>query len=79
MVWDLNLEINDPEQYVKLLPTISKHIPNAKDYKILWRLAQLENFDLLNIVWQAGSSYTQGYNLPGKIVFTFLKVSISLK
>ncbi|MBD2302098.1 helix-turn-helix transcriptional regulator [Nostoc sp. FACHB-87] len=73
MVWDMNLEVNDPEQYIKLLPTISKHIPNAKDYKILWRLAQLENFDLLNVVWQAGSSYTQGYNLPGKIVFTFFE------
>ena len=73
MVWDLNLEITDPEQYVKLLPTISKHIPHAKDYKILWRLAQLENFDLLNVVWEAGSTYTQGYNLPGKIVFTFFE------
>jgi AraC-like DNA-binding protein len=72
-VWDLNLEIIDPEQYVKLVPTISKHIPNAKDYKILWRLAQLENFDLLNVVWEAGSTYTQGYNLPGKIVFTFFE------
>jgi AraC-like DNA-binding protein len=73
MVWDLNLEITDPQQYVKLLPTISKHIPYSKDYKILWRLAKLENFELLNVVWEAGSTYTQGYNLPGKIVFTFFE------
>jgi AraC-like DNA-binding protein len=73
MVWDINLEITDPEQYVKLVPTISKHIPNSKDYKILWRLAKLENFELLNVIWEAGSTYTQGYNLPGKIVFTFFE------
>lgn len=73
MVWDINLEITNPEQYLKLLPTISKHIPHSKNYKILWRLAELENFDLVNVVWESGSTYTQGYTLPGKIVFTFFE------
>jgi AraC-like DNA-binding protein len=71
MAWDVNLEITDPEVYIKLLPTITKHIPNSKDYKIQWRLAKLKNFELLNVVWEAGSTYTAGHTLPGKIVFTF--------
>lgn len=71
MAWDFNIEINDPEIYIKQLPTITKHIPQSKDYKIQWRLARLKNFDLLNIIWEAGNTYTQGYTFPGKIVFTF--------
>ncbi|WP_341735211.1 helix-turn-helix transcriptional regulator [Microcoleus sp. CAWBG640] len=71
MAWDLNIEINDPEIYIKQLPTITKHIPHSKDYKIQWRLAKLKNFELLNVVWEAGSTYTAGYTFPGKIVFTF--------
>ncbi len=71
MVWDINLEITEPEVYVKQLPTITKHIPHAKDYKVQWKLARLENFDLLNVVWKSGSTYTEGYTLPGKLVFTF--------
>lgn len=73
MPWDVNLEITDPEIYVKLLPTITKHIPTSKDYKIQWRLAKLKNFELLNVVWEAGSTYTAGHTLPGKIVFTFFE------
>ncbi|MCU0544166.1 MAG: helix-turn-helix transcriptional regulator [Oscillatoriaceae cyanobacterium Prado104] len=73
MPWDVNLEIKDPEIYVKLLPTITKHIPHSKDYKIQWRLAKLKNFELLNVVWEAGSTYTAGHSLPGKIVFTFFE------
>ncbi|MGL4623228.1 MAG: helix-turn-helix transcriptional regulator, partial [Chroococcidiopsis sp.] len=73
MAWDVNLEITDPDIYVKLLPTITKHIPNSKDYKIQWRLAKLKNFELLNVVWEAGSTYTVGSTLPGKIVFTFFE------
>ncbi len=73
MGWDLNIEITDPEQYIKQLPTIGKHIAHGKDYKIQWRLARLENFDLLNIKWEAGSTYTEGYTLPGKLVFTFFE------
>lgn len=71
MGWDVNLEINDPEIYIKQLPTITKHIPSSKDYKIQWRLAKLKNFDLLNVVWEAGNTYTAGYTVPDKIVFTF--------
>ncbi|MCC3528370.1 MAG: helix-turn-helix transcriptional regulator [Microcoleus sp. PH2017_22_RUC_O_B] len=71
MPWNLNLEINDPEIYIKQLPTITKHIPYSQEYKIQWRLAQLKNFDLLNVVWEAGSTYTEGYSFPAKIVFTF--------
>ncbi|HLO48716.1 MAG TPA: AraC family transcriptional regulator [Kamptonema sp.] len=71
MAWDLDIKINDPEIYIKQLPTITKHIPHSKDYKIQWRLARLKNFDLLNVVWEAGSSYTHGHTFPGKIVFTF--------
>jgi AraC-like DNA-binding protein len=71
MAWDIHLEITDPEVYVQQLPTIVKHVPHDKDYKIQWRLARLENFDLLNVVWESGSTYTQGYTLPGKLVFTF--------
>jgi AraC-like DNA-binding protein len=71
MVWDINLKITDPEVYVQQLPTITKHIPRSKDYQIQWRLARLENFDLLNVVWESGSTYTEGYTLPGKLVFTF--------
>jgi AraC-like DNA-binding protein len=73
MAWNLNLEITDPEQYTQLLPTISQHIPHSTDYKIQWRVAHLENFDLLNIVWEAGSSYTKGYTPPGKLAFTFFE------
>jgi AraC-like DNA-binding protein len=71
MVWDVNLEITDPEVYIQQLPTITKHIPHSKDYKVQWRLARLENFDLLNVVWESGSTYTEGYTLPGRLVFTF--------
>jgi AraC-like DNA-binding protein len=71
MVWDINLEITDPEVYIEQLPTLTKHISHSPDYKIQWRLARLENFDLLNVVWQSGSTYTEGYTLPGKLVFTF--------
>lgn len=71
MSWTLKLEITDPEVYVKQIPTIVKHIPHSKDYKIQWWLAQLENFDLLYVVWESGTTYTEGYTLPGKIVFTF--------
>jgi AraC-like DNA-binding protein len=71
MGWDLNIEIKDPEIYIQQLPTITKHIPHSKDYKIQWRLAKLKNFDLLNVVWEAGNTYTAGYSFPGKIVFTF--------
>lgn len=71
MAWDIHLEITDPEVYVRQLPTIVKHVPQTKDYKIRWRLARLENFDLLNVVWESGSTYTEGYALPGKLVFTF--------
>jgi AraC-like DNA-binding protein len=71
MGWDLNLEIKDPEIYIQQLPTIIKHIPYSKEYKIQWRLAKLKNFDLLNVVWEAGNTYTAGYSFPGKIVFTF--------
>lgn len=71
MVWDINLKITDPEVYVQQLSTITKHIPRSQDYKIQWRLARLENFDLLNVVWESGSTYTEGYTLPGKLVFTF--------
>ncbi|NJK67017.1 MAG: AraC family transcriptional regulator, partial [Microcoleus sp. SU_5_6] len=69
MSWDLNLEIKDPEIYIQQMPTITKHIPYSKDYKIQWRLAKLKNFELLNVVWEAGSTYTAGYTFPGKIVF----------
>lgn len=71
MGWDLNIEIKDPEIYIKQVPTITKHIPHSKDYKIQWRLAKLKNFEILNVVWEAGSTYTAGYTFPGKIVFTF--------
>jgi AraC-like DNA-binding protein len=73
MVWDIHLEITDPEVYVQQLPTIVKHIPHGKEYKIQWKLARLENFDLLNVVWESGSTYTEGYTLPGKLVFTFFE------
>jgi AraC-like DNA-binding protein len=73
MAWDLNIEITDPEQYLKQVPTINKHISFAKNYKIQWRVARLKNFDLLNIQWEAGSTYTEGYTPPGKLVFTFFE------
>lgn len=57
MAWDIHLEITDPEVYVRQLPTIIKHVPHAKDYKIQWRLARLENFHLLHVVWESGSTY----------------------
>lgn len=79
MVWDLNIEINDPEIYIKQLSTITKHIPYSKDYKIQWRLAKLKNFEFLNVVWEAGSTYTAGYTFPGKIGFTFFDSDHLLK
>ncbi|MEG3859936.1 helix-turn-helix transcriptional regulator [Microcoleus sp. herbarium12] len=71
MVWDLNIEINDPEIYIKQVSTITKHISYSKDYKIQWRFAKLKNFEFVSVVWEAGSTYTAGYTFPGKIGFTF--------
>lgn len=71
MVWDLNIEINDPEIYIKQVSTLTKHISYSKDYKIQWRFAKLKNFEFVSVVWEAGSTYTAGYTFPGKIGFTF--------
>ncbi len=71
MVWDLNIEINDPEIYIKQVSGITKHTFSSKDYKIQWRLAKLKNFEFVSVVWEAGSTYTAGYTFVGKIGFTF--------
>ncbi|MEG4489158.1 AraC family transcriptional regulator [Microcoleus sp. D2_18a_B4] len=79
MVWDLNIEINDPEIYLKQVSGITKHIFYSKDYKIQWRLAKLKNFEFVSVVWEAGSTYTAGYTFPGKIGFTFFDSDHLLK
>lgn len=71
MSWNIKIEISDPQIYLKHTPSIIKHINHAQDYKIQWRLAQLKNFDLLSVIWESGSTYTEGYTPLGKIVFTF--------
>ncbi|HBE16953.1 MAG TPA: AraC family transcriptional regulator [Cyanobacteria bacterium UBA11149] len=73
MGWNLNIEITEPEQYLQQMPTIGKHIVYSKEYRIQWQLARLNNFDLLSVKWEAGSTYTEGYTPPGKIVFTFFE------
>jgi hypothetical protein len=86
MPWDLNLEIKDPEIYIQQLPTIIKHIPYSKDYKIqlvmtLWNLIDTNGHSLVieNLELAVFSTLVQGsfYNTLEPPIIKVSEISIA--